>query len=361
MRAETFLEIVGGKRKGFGTALLRLFLRLLSFGYGGAVSLRNFLFDCRFKRIERLGVPVVSVGNLTMGGTGKTPMVSALLRYALTRGKKPAVLSRGYRASNYREEETENPFRRQNDEAAELAVEFPDVPHYLFPNRVRAGKALLRDYPKTDLVVLDDGFQHRRLARDFDIVLIDALDPFGGGIFPAGFLREPVSGLRRADAVILTRADLVSKERREEVAERVNRFAPQAVWAETVPVPFSLYRFTPSGWETASFETVTKAEEWLPFCGLGNPLGFYRMLEQKGVKIREGVSLPDHVSPDKRALARLEQESRGCTGFLTTMKDLVKLRRGEIGGKPVWGVKIRIAFLAGEEEFLCRFGRAAGF
>ena len=333
---------------------LHLALRAAVPFYAAAVYVRNFLYDCGIKKSRSLGVPVVSIGNLTMGGTGKTPAAAELLRRALARGLKPALLSRGYRAGKFRlGKETSNPYLRQNDEAAELAIEFPLVPHYLAPDRTAAGRALLRDFPETDLIILDDGFQHRRLHRDRNILLLDALDPLGGGLFPAGFAREPLAAVRRADAVILTRADLVDEQQRRRIERKVRKIAPDILWGEAAMKPASLLRRTQSGWISAPFSLLKEepGQFWIPFCGIGNPDGFYRMLEAEGVRTVPGLSLPDHTPPDMETLRKLAAAAPDAAGFVATVKDLVKLPFGEIGEKPIWGIKIELNFLKEESFF----------
>ena len=143
-------------------------------------------------KIHRAAVPVVSVGNLTLGGTGKTPMVEWLARWYRRRGLRVAILSRGYGQEG-----------GLNDEGQVLEENLPDVPHLQGPDRVALAGIAAYEL-ETELIVLDDGFQHRRLARDLDLVLIDALDPFGlGNLFPRGLLREPIRSLRRASVVVL--------------------------------------------------------------------------------------------------------------------------------------------------------------
>ncbi|MBR5414476.1 MAG: tetraacyldisaccharide 4'-kinase [Thermoguttaceae bacterium] len=347
-----FRELVKKRRGLYGA--LHLFLSGCALLYAPIVRFRNFLYDAGLKKTYRLGVPVVSVGNLTMGGTGKTPVSAALLRAALARGIRPALLSRGYLASNYAGPEGKtDPFRRQNDEAAELALDFPDVPHYQDSDRVRAGRALLADFPETNLIILDDGFQHRRLARDVNLVLIDALDPFGGGLFPAGMAREPLGALRRADGVILTRADLVEEPERRRIEALVRRYAPDVLWGEAAVRPTSLLRRTPNGWESAPFSLLKEEKEkiWVPFCGIGNPDGFFRMLRAEGVRTAPGIAFPDHTAPGVKGVRRLAACRPEAAGYLTTVKDLVKLPEGDVAGRPVWGVKTELNFLSGESFF----------
>src|SRR5207244_2544053 len=150
-----------------------------------------------WKRVERAGVPVVSVGNLTLGGTGKTPCVEYVCRFYRGLDLLVAILSRGYGAEH-----------GPNDEALVLEEDLPDVPHLQGADRVALARVAVEEL-ESEVLVLDDGFQHRRLGRDLDIVLLDALEPFGlGRLFPPGLLREPVGSLRRAGVVVLSGADL---------------------------------------------------------------------------------------------------------------------------------------------------------
>ncbi len=151
------------------------------------MAVRNAGFDRGWKQIHHAAVPVVSVGNLTLGGTGKTPMVEWLARWYRRRGVRVAILSRGYGQTG-----------GLNDEGRVLEENLPDVPHLQDPDRVALAGVATREL-ESELIVLDDGFQHRRLARDVDLVLLDALEPFGlGHLFPRGLLREPIRSLRRA-------------------------------------------------------------------------------------------------------------------------------------------------------------------
>ncbi|MGA2798702.1 MAG: tetraacyldisaccharide 4'-kinase, partial [Thermoguttaceae bacterium] len=192
--APFFRDIVSGRRRGPGAAILRGGLRLAEVPYALAMTWRNRRYDQGKVKIHRAGVPVVSVGNITLGGTGKTPMVQWIARWFRNHNVRVAIISRGYRAEE----------GGRNDEARELEQKLPDVPHLQNPDRAAAAKIAIEEL-ETQLIVMDDGFQHRRLARDLDIVLLDALEPFGfEHVFPCGTLREPLTGLRRADVVILS-------------------------------------------------------------------------------------------------------------------------------------------------------------
>jgi tetraacyldisaccharide 4'-kinase len=175
---------------------LRQALWPLGLAWGAVAGVRNWLFDARLRKVHRLPVPVVSIGNLTVGGTGKTPAVAWLCALAKAHGKRPGVLARGYGRA---------PGARLNDEGELLQRRMPWLLQEQDPDRVAAGARLVGK--GADFVVLDDGFQHRRLHRDLDVVCVDATLPFGNGLcLPAGDLREFRSGLRRAGMVLLTRA-----------------------------------------------------------------------------------------------------------------------------------------------------------
>ncbi len=384
MKSEDFRAIVEKRRRGIGPVAWRLLFRFIAFFYGIGVRVHHRLFDLGLRKVRRLDVPVISVGNLTLGGTGKTPMVAWLTRVYRDRNAHPALLSRGYHASRQMKEtpihETDGdgpeknkggrvpPYSRQNDEAAELAIEFPDITHFQSPDRFHAGKALLDRFPQTDRFLLDDAFQHRKLFRDLNILLLDSLDPFGREkLFPAGFLREPLSALRRADVVILSRADLVSPERRNDIRRTVERFAPDALWGETAPVPTALVHYEPdrAGTSDSPFISIpfdplppflSKETSLLPFCGIGNPEGFFQMIRRAGLKSAPGKVFSDHHQFTPADLTELDEMASRLNVplFLTTMKDLVKIRRKAIGNRPVYGVKIGLTFLSGEEALLQR-------
>ncbi len=211
-----FRALVSGSRRGPLASLARAGLRILEVPYSLAVRWRNHRYDSGRAPIERVEVPVISVGNLTLGGTGKTPTVEWLAQWFAARGIRPALVSRGYGARP----------GHSNDEALELARKLPDVPHVQDADRVRGARRAIAEFG-AELILLDDAFQHRRLARDLDIVLVDALAPDGfGHVFPRGMLREPLSGWARADVIILTRSELVDEPRRAAIRELVRRHAP---------------------------------------------------------------------------------------------------------------------------------------
>lgn len=278
------------------------------------------------------------VGNLTLGGTGKTPMVKWIARWAGEHGIRAAVASRGYGAAQ----------GDVNDEARELAQALPSVPHVQNPDRVAAARRAIDEFA-AELIILDDGFQHRRLARDLDIVLLDALQPFGfAHVFPRGLLREPLAGLARADVVCLSRVDLVTPAERTAVRERVANLAPQAAWCEVTHAPNELINSTG---QTQSLDTL-RARRVAAFCGLGNPAGFRRTLEAAGCEIAVWSEFPDHHAYLPVDLDALDGAAKSVSADLLvcTHKDLVKIDCAQIGDRPLWAVMVDLQFVEGEQR-----------
>jgi tetraacyldisaccharide 4'-kinase len=334
-----FRDVVSGRRRGVGAAALRGLLRGAEVPYTIGVTIRNRRYDQGHAVTHRVSVPVISVGNLTLGGTGKTPMVKWLARHLQNCGKRVAIVSRGYGAAD----------GQQNDEARELAQALPDVPHVQNRDRVAGAEQAIAEY-QPDVILLDDGFQHRRLARDLDIVLLDALEPFGfEHVFPRGMLREPASGLSRAQAVCLSRADVISADQRAMIMCRVGKLAPHAIWCELAHAPSQL----------VNADSKTRPLDWLAgrriaaFCGIGNPAGFRHTLAATGCDVAVWREFADHHAYTPADASELSAFARDANAeaLICTRKDLVKLDCNELGGVPIWAVEIEMQFLSGEESF----------
>ena len=326
-----------------GGRSLRFFLRVASIFYALAVNLRNWLIDLRPGARCDAGVPVISVGNVTAGGTGKTPVVAFLVNRLTRQSLEPGIISRGYRPIS-------SPgIDEGNDEKRVLASLCPGTPHVQDRNRIAAARECVQKY-QSKILVADDAFQHRRLARDLDVVLIDALNPWGYGyVHPRGLLREPPAGLRRADVVILTRADQVTTERRAEIWSEIR------CWC------------TPPGEVEVAFEAdglIDLNGDWTPardaradantgrvvaFCGIGNPSAFRNTLEATGFEVIEMVSFPDHHNYSSSDLESLTATARevDCT-LVTTLKDLVKIDHVTSGVR-LRALNIRVRVMCGEE------------
>lgn len=337
-----FRELVSGRRRGASAAVLRTFLRGLEVPYSLAVRWRNRGFDRGRRTIERVPVPVVSVGNLTLGGTGKTPLVEWLARWFRARGVRVTLISRGYGAEE----------GARNDEALELEQRLPDVPHVQNRDRVAAARMAIEEF-ECQLIVLDDAFQHRRIARDLDIVLLDALEPFGfGHVFPRGTLREPLAGLKRADVVALSRADILTASQRAEIERVVRRYAPRVLWLEVTHAP---RRLVAAGGEEQPLESLRGARV-AAFCGIGNPAGFRHTLAGLGAEIVDFREFPDHHAYDRENVAELSAwaDSLDIAAVVCTAKDLVKLRLDRLGSRPLWAVAIELEMLTVQTELEAR-------
>ncbi len=334
-----FRRLVSGERRGVMAALLRVGLAVAEVPYRYVVGLRNRRYDRGQSEIHHVDVPVICVGNLTMGGTGKTPMVQFLARWFRERNVRVGIVSRGYRANS----------GERNDEAKELSEKLPDVPHVQNSDRVAAA-TLAVDELDMQLILLDDGFQHRRLHRDLDIVLLDALEPFGfNHVFPRGMLREPLAGLARAHVAVMTRADLVTPATRALVRDRVLGIAPHLKWVEVAHHPTALLgRRQPEELQQLSGKRV------LGFCGLGNPAGFRQTLEEGDFDLIDFREFPDHhhyTREDIEGLRKWVEQSQPDF-LICTHKDLVKIDVDRIANVPLRAMLVEMRVLTGEAALL---------
>lgn len=336
--AEAYRELIQGRRRGLGATLGRAGLWILSIGYGAGVRIRNACYDLKWTKIHEVSVPVVSVGNLTLGGTGKTPCVEYISKLYRNRDLRVAILSRGYGQES-----------GPNDEALVLEECLPDVPHLQGANRVELARTALAEL-ESEVLILDDGFQHRRLARVLDVVLVDATDPWGSGhIFPRGLLREPANSLGRAGAVILTRCDQVPAETLAKLRHSVERLAPRAVLAESRHGPVHLID---ADGRMEGLELL-RGTPVAAFAGIGNPNAFRRTLEDSGARITDFRSYPDHHPYNRQDVEQLrswaEDIAKDCV-LVTTQKDLVKLRLAKLSGRALWALRVGLQVEAGRDE-----------
>ena len=332
-----FRDLIGGQRRGLWPTLQRGGLRLVSLPYCLAVSLRNGLYDHGWKRIDQVPVTVVSIGNLTLGGTGKTPCVEYVARIYRQQDLRVAILSRGYGSSGGR-----------NDEALVLEENLPGVPHLQGADRVALARTAVEEL-RSEVLILDDGFQHRRLKRDLDLVLVDATNPWGHGrLFPRGLLRESLRSLRRAGMVLVTRCDQADEATRVRIQKEVAKYAPYVSVAQTRHKPVEL---CDSERKTALLQTL-KTQPVAAFCGIGNPHAFRKTLTDLGAQIAAFRCYPDHHAYTRGDIEELrgwaEQQAKECI-LVTTQKDLVKVRRTRLGGRPLWALRICLHVEAGQE------------
>lgn len=322
--------LVSGQLRGWRPSLMRLSLKLLSIGYGIGAGLRSIGFGLGFPRVQEVSIPVISLGNITAGGTGKTPFAAFVAQWYRAYGLRVAFISRGYGADP----------GAVNDEALVLQQLCPDVPHLQNPDRVASAR-IAQEELESQLLILDDGFQHRRLARDLDIVLIDATNPWGyGALLPRGLLREPLSALRRADLIVITRVNDVTPEQVRDIRQRLQRIRGTP---ECVEISFPARRLMNASGQTTDW-TAIAGKSVAAFCGVGNPTGFRNVLTRHGLTISDEKfrTFPDHHRYTREDVDGLLDwaDRLGAQVVLTTQKDLVKLELDSLRQSPLWAVEI---------------------
>lgn len=328
---------MSGQRRGVAAGLLRAALWSMQWPYRGGVACKNFAFESGLRRPFDPSVPVISVGNITTGGTGKTPVVAFLANWFRDAGLKVGLLSRGYKSLT----------SQVNDEKLVLDQLCPGLPHWLNSDRIQSAKQAVHE-AGCEMLVLDDAFQHRRIRRDLDIVLIDALNPWGyGHCLPRGLLREPVSSIRRADLVFITRADLVHADELTAIRAELVRHQHVATVVELAFKPTSLVNC--EGESRSLIEVVGK--RCVGFCGIGNPASFDQTLRRLGANVVDFVAFPDHHHFSEANLEQLAERAKFLSAdiLLATQKDLVKLNTARIGGLPCWAVTIGPKIIRGDQ------------
>ena len=334
-----YRAVLSGKRKDPVAITMRGGLRIASWFYRGGIAFRNRRYD-RGTDVHQCGVPVISVGNLTTGGTGKTPIVCYLAKQLRERGLRVALVSRGYGRGD----------EDSNDEAMELHDRLPDVPHVQDPDRVEAARVAVEELG-AEVILMDDGMQHRRLHRDLNLVVIDATCPFGFGfLLPRGLLREPVSELRRADLCILSRCDAVEHAAVEMIRQQIRDVASDLPIVHSSHQPCGLLEYpdqiVPIDRQAETPVAVLTA--------IGNPAAFEHTVRDCGMQIIDSRHLPDHdpYSPETvRSLIQWAQQfDRKVEQIVCTHKDLVKLRTDRLGGLPLRAIQIELEITAGSDQ-----------
>lgn len=342
MSHRAFLDLIAGRRNGIAASLARGTLWGASLVYGGIMRLRNAALEAGWG-VKSLPRPVISVGNLTTGGTGKTPVVRWLCAQLLARGRRPAVLMRGYKARPGQPGDEQAMLeellaRDAAATAASLSTTSPAIAGMLSPmaprptvvveanaSRYIGGLAALQRDPAIDVFILDDGFQHRRLRRDFDLVLIDAVNPWGHGyVLPRGLLREPLSGLQRAGAILITRCDQAEPDAIDAILQAVRRHNPTA---PTFQCSHVLAGLRSADDQPASLASLAD-RRFFAFAGIGHPEALERQLSRlPGVFVGHRW-FPDHWDYAQDDVETMLDDARaaGADLVLTTEKDWVKIR-----------------------------------
>jgi len=338
-------NLVSGRTSGPAAVLLRWLLRLAGCVYYLVVCLRNLLYSAGLFRPYQTSIPVISIGNITVGGTGKTPLVIWLCNYLARNPPRNAqhllcaVLTRGYRTGD-------GPLL---DEPAVLAESCGQARIVVDPDRA-AGAAQAIAFG-ANVLILDDGFQHRRLARDLDIVAIDATRPFGyDKVLPAGLLREPACGLKRAGAVVITRCDQVCESELGQIERRIRRYKADLVIARSAHVPICARDRHGNRIELDRL----KGKRLFAFCGIGNPEAFLGTVRSLGAELVGSEIFDDHHHYSPRCITRICEEADQLAAeiALTTTKDWTKIADIlPLRDRPVLAYLLtEIRFIAGLEE-----------
>lgn len=355
MGKSSWLEIVSGSEKGVKATAARAVLRALSVPFSAAASGRRWLYEKGALHARRASIPVISVGNITVGGTGKTPLVEHVARELsagsfLASGRSPAIVMRGYGARY-----GGSPGQAgSSDEARVLRKNLGTGVRVIEDaNRFRGAETAASRYG-CDVAVLDDGFQHVQLERDLDVVCVDATSPFGfGKLFPAGGLREGPEALARADVVVITRSDLPPAGEVELLDERVRELAPEALVMKSV--------FRPSRLETAGGPPASLPVERIEgahlaaFCGIGNPRAFGLTIRRLGGDVVLAKRFGDHHPYRPEELGRLAAaaEAKKARFVVTTQKDAARIPEDAwpAGAPPLYVLRAEFAFVERERAF----------
>ena len=310
---------------------------MLSWIYGKITNIRNSLYEKDVFKSYSLGAPAISVGNITVGGTGKTPMVAFVAQVLIERDEKVCILTRGYGRENPKErvlvadgEKILADARTAGDEPFELARKLGGKAVIIADrDRVAAAKWAKEKFG-VSVFVLDDAFQHRRARRDLDIVLLDATNPFGNEkTLPFGRLREPLENLNRAGLIIITRANLATEERITNYELRITNYNPDCpiLTAENkISKLVALDDFL-SNSQSRSDHRPPTTDHCFAFCALGNPDNFFEQLRREKFNLTATRNFPDHHRYTQSDAAKIEAEAKqnGAEILLTTAKDAVKL------------------------------------
>ncbi len=332
-----------------------MFANLLTLPYRIAVCSRLWVYQHGWMKSHRLPRPVVSVGNLTVGGTGKTPMTMWVAQYLAARGKKVAILSRGYRRQSKERcllvSNGKNILGSPEDAGDEpflMATRCPGVIVAVGANRFQLGCWVLEQLA-VDCFVLDDGFQHVKLERDVNLLLVDVSDSAGiQSLLPVGRLREPLSGAQRATSVIFTRVeDLAEMESMRHGLERA-----MGKTVSPIAMRFEAERLTSENGEKVHDPSWLKGKRVLIFSGVANASSFRRMVEGQGAQVADELTFPDHMRYTNETLRQVQAQAKKTQAqvLVTTEKDMVKVQPLWAFTDPVWALSLGIQFLKGQDR-----------
>lgn len=335
--------INGAPPKGLGDYLCAGILSALTPLYRSGAFLHKKMYLKKIKKTQKLPCRVVCIGNLTLGGSGKTPVTMMAARLLSEAGKKVVILSRGYKRLSKdkkmilvsdNQKTLSNP-KEAGDEPYMMALSLPGIPVIVGADRILTGQYAIKNF-QPDIILLDDGFQHWRLERDCDIVCIDSQKPLDKlRLFPRGALRETLDGLKRAQAVILTRTENAIRMKEQE--DLIRRIAGQI---PILKMRYNLGEAVPmSDIETEEITPdILQRKRVLLFCGLANPDSFFKLAEKQFRHVEKKIAFPDHVSYTNDQLREIKSEFvyYNCNLAFTTEKDAVKLKAKGVPRMPIY-------------------------
>ncbi|MDD3375405.1 MAG: tetraacyldisaccharide 4'-kinase [Candidatus Omnitrophica bacterium] len=307
-------ELMTDQRKDYLSFGIKIILVILSFFYWMGIKIILWMYRSGVLKTKRLPKSVISVGNITLGGVGKTPLVRLIAKMFQRHGLKSAILTRGYMAKGM-----------VSDEAEMLKTQLKDVPVLVGANRYQVAQNFL-ETNTTDVFILDDGFQHWRLFRNFNIVAIDATRPFGNFfLIPRGILREPMDSLKRADIFVLTKTDL-GKENLKTIYQKIKQFQPTAAIVETIHSPVSLVNINNYGDKRNLFDLAGNSV--CLFSGIGDPRSFEESAKSLKIAIKKHFIFMDHHKYSKDDIERIVHYCRAhnIKTIITTQKDAARLK-----------------------------------
>ncbi|KPL05331.1 MAG: hypothetical protein AMJ73_01350 [candidate division Zixibacteria bacterium SM1_73] len=356
-------EKIQSERKTFSAYfVLKLFFYIFSVFYWLGYHLRFLLYRSGAVKPKKLKAKVISIGNITLGGTGKTPLVIYLAEKLKQKELKVSILTRGYKRRKkeltevVREKRNRIHWTEVGDEPYLLASRLYNVPVMVSKYRGISGDEAEKKY-QTQVLILDDGFQHWKLCRDLDIVVIDSMNPFGNlKLFPAGILREPLSSLKRADIFVLNKADQISDE--QNVIRILRKYNQDAPIIQSVYKINSIERLLDRSSREKNLpvqveERHLEGRKALAFSGVGNPLSFEKSLDLLKVEVLNHRRFPDHFFYQKKDILNLEKEAQNLEAdfMITTEKDSVRIPMMSQLKIPIYIFKIDMVITKGEETF----------
>ena len=309
MDQQSYRKLISGQNRSLPAVTAYVFLSLLSRLYQIGINIRNFLYTKGWLKTGSVNATVICIGNITTGGTGKTPLVIWLCRFLRKQNLRTAILTRGYKTGR----------GKLSDEPAILIKNCPDTRVIVNPDRIAGARKAVTQFD-AQVIILDDGFQHRRLKRDLDIVTIDATCPFGyGRLLPAGLLREPVRALKRAQAAVITKCDDTQENEIQRIENKIRDINPDIVIAKSIHKPVCA-RTRKAG--VIKLEQL-KNKKVLAFCGIARPQAFFKTIGDLGVKLVEKKAFNDHYQYTNENLNSIYQLAGSCGAemILTTEKD----------------------------------------